>query len=159
APEAEVSAAARDVQMRRNPHPAGQRQLNVPRLADASLPGSQHKYAETVLFFPAQGQTCHSYCSYCFRWAQFVRLEDLKFSSSAVAGLSDYLGTQPEVTDVLFTGGDPLVMRTAVLRRYLEPLLAATGHRVTSIRIGTKSVAFWPQRFVSDGDADDLLRL
>jgi KamA family protein len=159
APEAEVSAAARGIQMRRNPHPAGQRQLNVPRLEGSFLPGTQHKYAETVLFFPAQGQTCHSYCTYCFRWAQFVGLEDLKFASSEVAGLIDYLAARPEVTDVLFTGGDPLVMRTAVLRRYLEPLLAATGHRVTTIRIGTKAPAFWPQRFVSDSDADDLLRL
>ncbi|MBV9822327.1 MAG: lysine 2,3-aminomutase, partial [Actinobacteria bacterium] len=29
---------------------------------------------------------------------------------------------------------------------------------VRTIRIGTKSVAYWPQRFVSDADADDVLR-
>lgn len=36
------------------------------------LPGVQHKYADTVLVFPAAGQPCHAYCSYCFRWPQFV---------------------------------------------------------------------------------------
>lgn len=30
---------------------------------------------------------------------------------------------------------------------------------VQNIRIGTKAVGYWPQRFVSDMDADDLLRL
>ncbi|MGO4755353.1 hypothetical protein AB4212_43290 [Streptomyces sp. 2MCAF27] len=25
-----------------------------------------------ALVFPRHGQTCHAYCSYCFRWAQFV---------------------------------------------------------------------------------------
>jgi hypothetical protein len=30
---------------------------------------------------------------------------------------------------------------------------------IQNIRIGTKSVAYWPQRFVSDKDSDDLLRL
>ena len=28
-----------------------------------------------------------------------------------------------------------------------------------SIRIGTKALAYWPQRFVTDPDADDTLRL
>jgi L-lysine 2,3-aminomutase len=48
-----------------NPHPAGQKTLNAPK--DDSLTGVQHKYSETVLVFPAAGQTCHAYCTYCFR--------------------------------------------------------------------------------------------
>ena len=48
----------------------------------------QHKYRETVLFFPSQGQTCHAYCTYCFRWAQFVGLDDLKFASREAQGRS-----------------------------------------------------------------------
>src|SRR5690606_12490509 len=65
----------------------------------------------------------------------------------------------PEVNNVLVTGGDPLVMRTRVLRRYLEPLLSDELEHVSAIRIGTKSLALWPHRFLSDPDADDLLRL
>ena len=142
-----------------NPHPAGQQQLNVPMFEGERLPGVQHKYRETVLFFPTAGQTCHSYCSYCFRWAQFVGLDDMKFASKESAQLKSYLKTQPDVTSVLFTGGDPMVMRAQVLRRYIEPLLTDELPHVESIRIGTKSPVFWPQRFVSDSDADDILRL
>ena len=39
-----------------NPHPAQQKELNVPRLGEEEIPGMQHKYRETVLFFPAEGQ-------------------------------------------------------------------------------------------------------
>ncbi len=159
APQAEIAAAARAIQGRLNPHPAGQRDLNVPRLDGMTLPGMQHKYRETVLFFPQQGQTCHSYCTYCFRWAQFVGLEELKFASSQAEMLVEYLRRHPCVTDVLFTGGDPLVMRTEVLARYVEPLLAPELEHVSHIRLGTKAPAYWPHRFVTDRDADDLLRL
>jgi KamA family protein len=154
-----VRQAAREIQMRLNPHPAGQLQLNVPLLDGEPLRGMQHKYRETVLFFPSQGQTCHAYCTYCFRWAQFVRIDELKFASRQVEQLVEYLRRHRQVTSVLFTGGDPLVMRTAVLRRYIEPLLSARLDQLTSIRIGTKAPAYWPYRFLTDADADDLLRL
>jgi KamA family protein len=142
-----------------NPQPEGQLTHNVPRLGGRPLPGLQHKYAETILFFPAQGQTCHAYCTYCFRWAQFVGMSELRFSADETDDLVEYLGVHPEVTDVLVTGGDPMVMRTHVLRRYLEPLLAPELAHVQTIRLGTKAISYWPQRFVSDEDADDCLRL
>ncbi len=75
---------ARKVQLRMNPHPAGQMDLNIPAINGASLPGAQHKYRETLLFFPSQGQTCHAYCSYCFRWTQFAKLDDSRFASPAL---------------------------------------------------------------------------
>jgi KamA family protein len=119
----------------------------------------QHKYRETVLFFPSQGQTCHAYCTYCFRWAQFVGIDELKFASRETESLVAYLREHPEVSSVLFTGGDPLIMRTKVLRQYIEPLLQPGLEHVTSIRLGTKATAYWPYRFLSDTDADDLSRL
>ena len=65
-----------------------------------------------------------------------------------------------EVTDVLFTGGDPMVMKAKVLERYIRPILEDPElEHIRTIRIGTKSVAYWPQRYVSDADADDVLRL
>jgi KamA family protein len=142
-----------------NPHPAGQLTHNVPTLEGRPVQGLQHKYRETVLFFPSQGQTCHAYCTYCFRWAQFVGMAGLKFESNETDDLVAYLKAHPEVTDVLITGGDPMIMRTKVLRKYIEPLLAPGLEHVQNIRIGTKAVAYWPQRFVSDSDADDCLRL
>lgn len=159
APSREVEAAARAIQQRLNPHPAGQVDLNAPIEDGREVRGVQHKYGQTVLFFPAQGQTCHAYCTYCFRWAQFVGLEDMKFASKEADELVAYLQHHPEVTSVLFTGGDPLVMRTALLRRYIEPILQARLPNLASIRIGTKALAYWPQRFVDGPDADDLMRL
>jgi KamA family protein len=154
---AELDALVRRVRLSLNPQPAGQTTLNVPRLAGGALSGVQHKYAETVLFFPSQGQTCHAYCTYCFRWAQFVDLPELKLATREVSPLIAYLSEHPEVTDVLVTGGDPLIMRARVLRRYLEPLLSVPTLR--AIRIGTKALSWWPQRVLGDADADDLLAL
>jgi KamA family protein len=158
-PDGEVRRLAHEVRMRLNPHPAGQLALNTPALGDEPLPGLQHKYPETVLFFPRQGQTCHAYCTYCFRWAQFVDEPDLKMASDNVGSLLAYLRAHPEVTSVLITGGDPMIMGEPVLRRYLEPLLDPALEQLESIRIGTKSLAYWPQRFVSDPDAASTLRL
>jgi KamA family protein len=152
-----LQSATDRIRRRLNPHPAGQMTHNVPRLDGAPLPGMQHKYRETVLFFPSAGQTCHAYCTFCFRWAQFVGAPDLKFAAREVEHLVAYLEAQPQITDVLITGGDPMIMKTSVLRRYIEPLLDLD--QVLTIRIGTKAVAYWPQRFVSDDDADDLMAL
>jgi L-lysine 2,3-aminomutase len=140
-----------------NPHPSGQMTYNVPTLRDRPLRGMQHKYRETVLYFPGQGQTCHAYCTYCFRWAQFVGDPDLRFAASGPEELVAYLSSHPEVSDVLVTGGDPMVMSTDRLRGHLWPVCGVES--VRTIRIGTKSVAYWPDRFVGDADADDLLRL
>ena len=154
-----LAAEVSRIRMSLNPHPAGQLTHNVPELDGRKLAGLQHKYRETLLFFPAPGQTCHAYCTYCFRWAQFVGLQDIKFQTNETDDLLDYLRTHRDITDVLFTGGDPMIMRTKMLRRYIEPLLSPEFDHVQNIRIGTKAVAYWPQRFVSDADADDCLRL
>jgi L-lysine 2,3-aminomutase len=159
AAETRIRAAAREIQGRMNPHPAGQMELNVPELEGRKLRGMQHKYRETVLFVPSAGQTCHAYCTYCFRWAQFVGIDELRFASREAEGLVGYLKQHREVSSVLFTGGDPMIMNAAKLRRYVEPLLAPELEDLTSIRIGTKAPAYWPYRFVTDADADDVLRL
>ncbi len=153
----EIEIAANGIRARLNPHPAGQQELNVPVFRGERLPGLQHKYRETVLFFPAQGQTCHSYCSFCFRWPQFVGDRDLRFANRDAQMLSDYLFEHPEVTDVLITGGDPMVMRTRHFASYFDALLQPRLQHITTVRIGTKALSFWPQRFVTDPDADELL--
>lgn len=159
APGAEIEQEARRIQLSMNPHPAGQVELNVPRVEGVPIPGLQHKYRETVLFFPSSGQTCHAYCTYCFRWPQFVGLDELKFAAREAESLVKYLKAHPEVNSVLFTGGDPMVMKTKVLRRYIEPLLSPELDHIVSIRIGTKAPAYWPHRFTTDNDADDLMEL
>lgn len=159
APQAEIDAAANEIRMRLSPHPAGQMTANVPMLEGRRLAGLQHKYRQTVLFFPGQGQTCHAYCSFCFRWAQFVGMPEMKFQANETDDLIAYLHAHTEVTDLLITGGDPMIMRTKALKGYLDPILDSGLDHLQNIRIGTKSVAYWPQRYVTDPDADDLLRL
>lgn len=157
--ELAIERRVREIRFRMNPHPAGQMTHNVPSLDGRPLHGIQHKYRETVLFFPTAGQSCHAYCTFCFRWPQFVGMEELRFDAKDASDLVEYLKRHKDVTDVLITGGDPMVMNTRVLRSYIEPLLAPELGHIQSIRIGTKSVAYWPHRFVSEKDADDVLRL
>jgi KamA family protein len=157
--EHKIEQMVRQIRMRMNPHPAGQMTHNVPIMDGRSLNGLQHKYRETVLFFPKAGQTCHAYCTFCFRWPQFVGMEELKFDAKDASELVEYLKRHRDVTDILITGGDPMVMNARSLGNYIEPLLVPELSHIQNIRIGTKSVAYWPHRFVSDKDADDVLRL
>jgi len=158
-PSDDFTQLVHEIRLRMNPNPAGQKLLNVPTMDGKRVPGCQHKYRETVLFFPVQGQTCHAYCTYCFRWPQFVGVKDLRFAARNTDALVRYVSEHHDVTDVLITGGDPMVMNTALLRRTIEPLLDPTLEHVRTIRIGSKALTFWPHRFVTDTDADDLMRL
>ncbi|MDP1746570.1 MAG: lysine 2,3-aminomutase [Bacteroidota bacterium] len=142
-----------------NPHPAGQMEHNVPVLNGEKLMGMQHKYRETVLFFPSQGQTCHAYCTFCFRWPQFVGMEEMKFAGKESSHLRDYVIQNKQVTDILFTGGDPMIMKARIFASYIEPLLEAKPENLQTIRIGTKALGYWPYKFVTDDDADELLNL
>ena len=159
ASKAELKLIANKIRMELNPHPAGQLKQNLGFIDGVKLTGVQHKYRETMLFFPSQGQTCHAYCTFCFRWPQFVGINELKFAMRDTELIIKYLKANPNITDVLFTGGDPLIMRTKVLAKYLEALIDAKLPNLRTIRLGSKALSYWPQRFVTDADADDLLRL
>ena len=156
--EAALKQKVFDIRMKLNPNPAGQ-EKNIPMVDGIKLHGMQHKYRETVLFFPSQGQTCHAYCTFCFRWPQFSGMNELKFAMKEADLLHKYLLKHPKVTDVLFTGGDPLTAKTSIMAAYIEPLLTKEFDHIRNIRIGSKTLAYWPYRFLTDKDADDLLRL
>jgi len=155
----EIQQVVNRIRHQLNPHPAGQLEHNVPSLNGQRLSGMQHKYRETVLFFPSQGQICHAYCTFCFRWPQFVGLSELKFAMREGQLLADYLEVHPEVSDVLFTGGDPLVMKAKTFAMYVDTLLDRKLPNLKTIRIGTKALSYWPYKFITDPDADDLMRL
>jgi KamA family protein len=156
--KADLSKVANEIRLELNPHPAGQ-QNNVPEVDGDKLTGVQHKYRETALFFPSNGQTCHAYCTFCFRWPQFVGMDELKFAMRETELLVKYLQRNPQITDVLFTGGDPMVMSAKNLASYIEPLINGDVPNLKTIRIGTKSLGYWPYKFITDRDADDMLRL
>ena len=155
-----IADTADKIRHQLNPHPAGQKTFNVPQLQDGTkLEGMQHKYRQTVLFFASQGQTCHAYCTFCFRWPQFVGMDGQKFAMKEVQALVQYLREHDEVTDVLFTGGDPMIMKSRIFRVYLDGILDADLPNIQTIRIGTKAISYWPYRFTSDPDAVGMLNL
>lgn len=141
-----------------NPHPAGQSH-NVPEVNGEKLTGAQHKYNETMLFFPSQGQTCHAYCTFCFRWPQFTGMDNMKFAMKEIDNVIAYLRQHEEITDLLITGGDPMVMKASVLDTYISRLLEADLAHLQTIRIGSKSLSFWPYRYLSDPDAEEVLQI
>lgn len=155
----ELDSMVSDIRLSLNPNPNKQ-ESNVPTFNGESIRGLQHKYNETVLCFPSQGQTCHAYCTFCFRWPQFT-MQEFKFSMRDPNMLIEYLKQNKQVTDVLFTGGDPMTMSAEILNRYFSLILenrSELGH-IRNIRIGTKVLTYWPYRFTDDSDAEMLLKL
>ena len=154
----EIANVANEIRLKLNPHPAGQMELNVPTLKDGTkLYGMQHKYKETCLFFPSQSQTCHAYCSFCFRWPQFVGMDEMKFAMKEGEQLVQYVTEHPEITDVLFTGGDPMIMKAKIFSNYIQTLIDAKIPNLKTIRIGTKALSYWPYKFLTDNDSEQML--
>ncbi len=108
------------------------------------LPGVQHKYPTTVLLLVCD--QCAGLCRYCFRKRIFStsRNEILKDIPAAV----DYIRSHREITNVLLTGGDPLMLSTPQLDAILANI--APIEHVRIIRIGTKIPAFNPYRILDD---------
>jgi len=61
-----IKQAADRIRLSLNPHPAGQMDHNIPYVNGEALPGVQHKYQQTVLYFPSHGQTCHALLYFLF---------------------------------------------------------------------------------------------
>ena len=114
--------------------------------------GAQHKYVDTALLLC--NEVCAAYCRYCFRKRLFMNDND-EATNDVSAGL-DYIRSHPEITNVLLTGGDPLLMSTRRLRGIIEPLREVNHVRV--IRIGSKLPAFDPWRLSRDPDLAALMR-
>jgi lysine 2,3-aminomutase len=113
--------------------------------------GVQHKYPDTVLLLC--NEVCGAYCRYCFRKRLFMNGND-ESTNDVSAGL-DYIAHHPEVTNVLLTGGDPLLMSTRRLRDIIG--LLRRIHHVRIIRIGSKLPAFDPYRILGDPELQELL--
>jgi L-lysine 2,3-aminomutase len=75
--------------------------------------------------------------------AQFTAVgSEQQFQSKDITQMVNYIKDNPDISDVLITGGDPMVMRTAQLARYIDAILAEPGcDHLAVIRIGTKSLS------------------
>jgi len=108
------------------------------------MPGVEHKYNSTVVFLVSN--VCDGICRYCFRKRVFI--EPQKARLQDVPAAIQYVKEHREVTNVLLTGGDPLVLTTSKLEEIIRQL-REIGH-VRIIRIGTKTPAFNPYRIIGD---------
>jgi len=63
------------------------------------------------------------------------------------------------VTDILLTGGDPMVMSFKAFKEYLDPVLNSISNtNIQTIRIGTKSLTYHPFKFTTDKESDEFIK-
>ncbi len=113
--------------------------------------GCQHKYTDTALLLVSE--VCGAYCRYCFRKRLFMP-DNEDAAADYRPGLA-YIAEHEEITNVLLTGGDPLLLSTRRLAEILSDLAAVPHVRI--IRIGSKLVAFNPYRVLDDPELLALL--
>ena len=114
--------------------------------------GVQHKYTDTVLLLC--NEVCGAYCRYCFRKRLFMDEND-EVTNDVSAGLA-YIADHPEVTNVLLTGGDPLLMSTRRLVEIFDALRQIPHVKI--IRLGSKMPAFDPFRVLNDEELQAAFR-
>ncbi len=116
------------------------------------VPGLQHKYHDTALLLV--NDVCGAYCRFCFRKRLFLD-DNHEVVKDIWPGLQ-YIAEHSEITNVLLTGGDPLVFSALKLKSILERIRRIDHVKI--IRIGTKMPAFDPQKLYSDELLMDVLR-
>ncbi len=106
--------------------------------------GLEHKYDSTALLLV--NEVCAAYCRFCFRKRLFM--DDNEEVTKDISQGLEYIRNHKEITNVLLTGGDPLIMSTGKL----EPIIRQIREvdHVKIIRIGTKIPAFNPFRIYED---------
>ncbi len=159
-PDEEFQRLVNKIRLQLNPHPA-QQMTNIPKLDGIPLEGCQHKYQDIVLFFPSEGQTCHAHCTFCFRWPQFVKDLDLQFSMREIEMVLEYIRRNENIHEILFTGGDPMVMSPKTISKYIHKIFEADIKHLDIIRFGTKSLSYWPFTFIPafSDEAEEMLHL
>jgi lysine 2,3-aminomutase len=104
------------------------------------MPGLQHKYSETALILATN--QCAMYCRHCFR-KRLVGLPNEEILSRFEDAVS-YIAKHKEINNVLISGGDPLVLESEIIKRFLE-LLERIKH-IRFIRIGSRVPVTFPAR-------------
>jgi lysine 2,3-aminomutase len=116
------------------------------------MPGLQHKYAETALILTTN--RCALYCRHCFR----KRLVGLP-TDEVLQRFGDacrYIAQHKEIDNVLLSGGDPLILPTRVIRRFLQRLYQI--RHLKFVRIGSRVPVTFPSRILTDPELISVLR-
>jgi len=114
--------------------------------------GFQHKYPQTALILATN--KCGSYCRFCFRKRLVGVSEDEILNN--IFHAYEYIMQHKEINNILLTGGDPLTMNTAVIRKMLEKL--SNIPHLDFIRFGSKMPVFLPDRFLTDPELLKMLK-
>lgn len=110
------------------------------------------RYPNIVILKPYN--TCSQICVYCQRnWEiEDVNEPEAKIPTKKIDKAIDWISENPNITDVLVTGGDPLIMSDDQLYHVLNSL--SKIDTVKRIRLGTRTPVVLPQRFT-----DNLLKV
>ncbi len=107
-----------------------------------------HKYRDRVLFLPTGH--CAAHCLYCFRGPLLPEMRDRRVLSldDKLAALRAHLFEHEEVTEVILSGGDPLMLPAGDLEKTLA---AIRGVRTEmKIRLHTRAPVFAPGILTQD---------
>jgi EF-P beta-lysylation protein EpmB len=102
--------------------------------------GLIHKYSDRVLLILSGA--CAINCRYCFR--RHFPYADNQLGPSQWQAALEYLRRHPEVSEVIFSGGDPLLTPDSRLRRMLEALSELP--QLQRVRIHSRLPVVIPQR-------------
>jgi KamA family protein len=116
------------------------------------VPGLEHKYEFTAVLLLSD--VCGGFCRFCFRKRLFMS-DSAEASRDVTEGLK-YIRENPQINNVLLTGGDPLMLATKRLDQVLTDLRAI--EHVKIIRIGTKMPVFNPYRVLNDPELLKVLK-
>ena len=103
-----------------------------------------HRYPSRALFTATS--ICPVHCRYCFRKNELTQTDEL-FSQDFSATLR-YLSEHPEITELIFTGGDPLTLSNEKLEKYL--LAFGEIPTLKDVRFHTRYPVILPER-IDDG--------
>lgn len=112
---------------------------------DMPVPGLVHRYPDRVLFLVTD--RCASYCRYCTRSRVVSGVGDQELETDFEAAYA-YLEEHTEVRDVLFSGGDALLLSDERLRKIIARVRAIK--HIEFIRIGSRVPIFLPQRITPE---------
>ena len=113
--------------------------------SSSPVEGIVHRYPDRVLFLVTD--RCAAYCRYCTRSRLVSNAQDYNFHPKYDAAL-DYIRKNPQIRDVLLSGGDPLLLSNNKLDKLLGELKAIK--HVQFVRIGSRIPVFLPQRINSE---------
>ncbi len=122
-------------------------ELNDPLAEEAGspVPNLVHRYPDRVLLLATH--MCAMYCRHCTR-RRVVGQEDCAITHDELEQAAAYIEANPQIRDVLISGGDPLCMEDAFLEQILSRIRRIP--HVQIIRIGTRVPVVMPMRITPD---------